>query len=60
MILLFLSVLESVIGYGLSTWYENLNLKSKTKIQGIVQTATKLTGQNDYPSILSLFEKMYI
>lgn len=38
-------VLESVIRYGLSTWYRNL------------QTAMKLTGQKDFTSIQSLFEQ---
>ncbi len=55
-LLFYQSVLESVIRYGLSTWYGNLNVKSKTTIQGIVRTAMKLTGQKDDPSIQSLFE----
>lgn len=56
-LLFYQSVLEIVIRYGLSTWYKNLNVKSKTKIQGIVRTAMTLTGQKDYPSIQSLFEQ---
>lgn len=42
-LLFYQSVLESVIKYGLSTWYWNLNVKSKTKIQGILRTAMTLT-----------------
>lgn len=51
------SVLESVNTYGLSTWYSNLSVKSKSKILYIVQTAMKMIERKDYPSIQTLYKQ---
>ncbi len=57
MYLFYQSILESVIRHGLSTWYSNLSVKSKSKILYIVQTAMKMIGLKDYPSIQTLYEQ---
>ena len=42
--LFYQAVLESVLRYGMSAWFGNLTVQSKTKLAHLVHTAMKVKG----------------
>ena len=52
---MYTSLVESVLTFNIVVWYENLGVKGKAKLAGIVGMAGKTTGaKQDSPSDLYL------
>lgn len=57
MLIFYRATIESIIRYGITSWFGNLTVKSKTQIQNLVKMAGKIMG---FPAPLSphhLFEQ---
>ena len=54
MVLFYQAVLESLIRYGMSSWYGNLTAKLKTKLARLVHTAMKVIGKSSYQTLQSI------
>ncbi|XP_076125336.1 major histocompatibility complex class I-related protein 1-like [Alosa pseudoharengus] len=50
-------ILESVIQYGMQTWYGNLTVQLKSKLGRLVKTALKIVGHPDQGYMQALYEK---
>ena len=57
MFLFYQAVLESLIRYGMSSWYGNLSTKLKTKLARLVNTAMKVIGKSDNQTLQSMYEQ---
>lgn len=55
--LFFQMILESVIQYGMQTWYGNLTVQLKAKLGRLVKTALRIVGHQDQGYMQSLYEK---
>ena len=57
MFLFYQAVLESLVRYGMSSWYGNLTAKLKTKLARLVHTAMKVIGKSDYQTLQSIYQQ---
>ena len=57
MFLFYQAVLESLVRYGMSSWYGNLTAKLKTKLARLVHTAMKVIGKRDYQTLQSIYQQ---
>ena len=60
MLLFYHAVLESIIMYGITAWYGNLTVQSKSQIARLLQTALKIMGVKKHPSLQNIYEQSII
>ena len=60
MLLFYHAVLESIMRYGITAWYGNLTVQSKSQIARLVQTAMKIMGVKKHPSLQNIYEQSII
>ena len=60
MSLFYHAVLESIMRYGITAWYGNLTVQSKSQIARLVQTAMKMMGVKKHPSLQNIYEQSII
>ncbi len=44
MLIFYRAVIESILRYGMTSWFGNLTVKSKAQISSLVRTAGKMMG----------------
>ena len=44
MLIFYRATIESILQYGITSWFGNLTVKSKTQISNLVKTAGKIIG----------------
>lgn len=57
MLVFYQAVLESLIRYGITAWFGNLSVQLKSKLVRLMQTAWKIIGVRQYPSLQSTYEQ---
>ena len=57
MLIFYQAVLESIVRYGMSAWYGNLNATLKAKLTSLTRTANKVIGRLDSQSLQALYEQ---
>ena len=57
MFLFYQAVMESVIKYGMTVWFGNHSIQSKSNLQHLVQTAMKVMGRTNKLSLQSIYEQ---
>ncbi len=60
MLLFYHAVLESILRYGITAWYGNLTVQSKSQIARLVQTAKKIMGVKNHPPLQTIYEQSFI
>ena len=54
------AVIESIFRYAISVWFGNLTIKSKSEINRLAQTAMKVMGVREHPTLKAIFEESVI
>ena len=57
MMIFYRAIVESILRYGISSWFGNLTVKLKSKLASIHKTAMKIIGRKDYEPIQSIYEQ---
>ena len=55
-LLFYHAVVESLLHYWISAWFGNLTFQAKAQIHRIVQTAMKIMGVRQHPSLQDIFQ----
>lgn len=56
-LLFYHAVVESLLRYGISAWFGNLTVQSKAQITRLIQTAMKIMGVSQHPSLQAIFQQ---
>lgn len=51
------AVLESLIRYSMTAWFENLSVQLKAKLMRLIHTAWKIMGVREHSSMQSIYEQ---
>ncbi|KAF7643944.1 hypothetical protein LDENG_00230620 [Lucifuga dentata] len=54
------AVLDSILRYGLASWYGTISVQLKAKIASMIKIAMKVMGKKEYPSLLSTYESVVV
>lgn len=54
------AVLESIIRYGMASWYGTLAVQLKSRINNMVKAAMKVIKQKDFPSLHTICESTVV
>ena len=54
MMIFYRAIVESIIRYGITSWFGNLTVKLRSKLAGIHKTAMKSIGRKEYEPIQSI------
>ena len=57
MMIFYRAIVESILRYGISSWFGNLTVKLKSKLAGMHKTAMKIVGRKEYEPIQSIYEQ---
>ena len=57
MMIFYSAIVESIIRYGITSWFGNLTVKLKNKLAGMQKTAMKIVGRKEYEPIQSIYEQ---
>ena len=57
MLLFYRATMESIIRYGITTWFGNLSVKLKTQLQNLIKRAGKIIGMQPPCSLQEIFEE---
>ena len=52
--------LESIIRYGITTWFGNLSVKLKSQLQNLIKRAGKIMGMQPPCSLQAIFERTLV
>ena len=58
MLMFYRAAIESIIRYGITTWFGNLSVKSKSQLQSLTKWAGKRIGMLPPSSLQEIFEEM--
>ena len=57
MLVFYRAVLESLVRFGITIWFGNLSVQLRSKLLRLVQTAGKIIGVSQLPSLQSIYEQ---
>ena len=57
MLLFYRAAIESIIRYGITTWFGNLSVKLKSQLQNLIKRAGKIIGMQPPSSLQEIFEE---
>ena len=57
MMIFYRAIVESILRYGISSWFGNLTVKLKSKLAGMHKTAMKIVVRKEYEPIQSMYEQ---
>ena len=57
MLIFYRAVLESLVRFGITVWFGNLSVQLRSKLLRLVQTAGKIIGVRQLPSLQSIYEQ---
>ena len=57
MLVFYRAVLESLVRFGITVWFGNLSVQLRSKLLRLVQTAGKIIGVSQLPSLQSIYEQ---
>lgn len=57
LVVFYQAVFESLMRYGITAWFGNLSVQLKSKLVWLMQTAWKIIGVRQHPSLQSTYEQ---
>ena len=58
LVLFYRSIIESILRYGITVWFGNMSVQSKSQLSRLMRTATKITGSTSpMISLQEIFEQ---
>ena len=57
MMIFYRAIVESILRYGISSWFGNLTMKLKSKLAGMHKTAMKIVGRKEYEPTQRIYEQ---
>ena len=57
LLIFYRAVLESLVRFGITVWFGHLSVTLRSKLVGLMQTAGKIIGVRQLPSLQSIYEQ---